>query len=144
MSLTEELLRRGTVTEDAPDPKASEKATQEALIALYAEQEAAEKSGKGCLHPAPEMDYSGRIGPMAPYEERPYETDAQGRRNDGHAVETWNDHGRTRDRCRYCQGKHDFNNCENEGNPQPGRGLIGPWFISSTGYKSFIGPVEGK
>jgi hypothetical protein len=52
--------------------------------------------------------------------------------------ETWDDHGRRRDRCRYCNGRHDFNDCEDEGDVKPGKGLIGPWFLAETGEKYFV------
>lgn len=78
------------------------------MFARIRREHAAKPKGK------PEIDYSGRIGALARYEPLPYSEDEQGRRTGGHGIETWNDHGRTRDLCRYCQGKHDFNDCEAE------------------------------
>lgn len=57
---------------------------------------------------------------------------------------SWKEPGRMfrSDPCYDCGGRHKTTECM-AGNPRPGKGLIGPWFLSQTGYKTFIGPVEG-
>jgi hypothetical protein len=51
--------------------------------------------------------------------------DDQGRHTDWGFGEGWDDHGRRRELCRYCRGEHDFNDCENDGDPKPGLSLVG-------------------
>lgn len=71
--------------------------------------------------------------------------DEMGRPTDWGFGQKWNDHGRRRDFCRYCGGKHDWNECKNEGEVKPGKGLVGPWFQAETGERYFVTlQMEGK